>query len=151
MEAYRQQDPASHSYRGRTPRNEVMFRRGGYLYVYFTYGMHYCVNIVTGPEGHGEAVLIRAVEPIDGLELFRRNRHAEGYSLTNGPAKLCQAYGFERSFNGKDLIRSDVLIAAGNKVPRRLIARSGRIGIRMAAEKQWRFFIHGNPWVSKAG
>ncbi len=148
-EAYRQEDPASHSYRGRTKRNEVMFGPGGHIYVYFTYGMHFCSNVVTGPEGHGEAVLLRAVEPVEGVALFRKNRPVEGANLTNGPAKLCQAYGIGREENGRSLLADDLFIADAPDVPRSQIARSPRIGITVATEKRWRFYLRGNAWVSR--
>src|SRR5437660_1070396 len=119
-------DPASHAYRGMTPRNEVMFRAGGHLYVYFTYGMHFCCNVVTEQKGKGRAVLLRAVEPVEGIDLMVRNREWTGIgksqtaghfrdpqkgnqraippNLTNGPAKLCQAFGIARNQNGTDLL-----------------------------------------------
>ncbi len=156
VEAYDESDPASHSYRGRTRRNNVMFWKGGHLYVYFTYGMHFCANVVTGLEGRGEAVLIRAVEPIDGLDVMRRNRSREKKSappvnknLTNGPAKLCEAFGIGREENGTDLLGEEIYITQGEEIPDSKIARSTRIGIRNGREKRWRFYVKGNGWVSK--
>jgi DNA-3-methyladenine glycosylase len=163
VEAYRHNDPASHSYHGKTKRNSVMFCQGGHLYVYFTYGMHFCINIVTNKEGIGEAVLIRALEPCVGIESMIKNRstsfqltHAQSFNLrsfinlTNGPAKLCKAFGITRRENGLDLLNSnDVLIADGIPLPSRCIGTSSRIGIQSGLEKQWRFFIKDNPWVSK--
>lgn len=103
-EAYDQDDVASHSYRGETERTRVMFGKAGHLYVYFTYGMHYCCNIVTGPAGRGDAVLIRAVEPLQGQEIMAQNRRGkDGIESTNGPAKLCQALGINKDFNGHNL------------------------------------------------
>lgn len=155
-EAYREGDPASHSYRGKTKRNEVMFWQGGHLYVYFTYGMHFCANVVTGSEGKGEAVLIRAVEPIEGIEVMRKNRFAVPSSqdravsdLTNGPAKFCQAFGIGRQENGTDLLGKQIFITHGENIPPHKRGRSSRVGIRNGKEKQWRFFVKGNPWVSK--
>lgn len=157
VESYREDDPASHSYRGRTKRTEVMFWSGGYLYVYFTYGMHFCANVVTGPEGKGEAVLIRSVEPIEGVEVMKRNRsfgatgkrgNGDG-NLTNGPAKFCQAFAIGRKDNGADLLGDEIYIVRGEKIPIQKIGRSGRIGIRNGVEKRWRFFVKGNAWVSK--
>ena len=147
-------DPASHAYRGKTKRNEVMFREGGYLYVYFTYGMHFCANIVTGKQGVGEAVLIRALEPVTGIELMKRNRgFAKSvramYALTNGPAKLCQALGIERKDNGPDLLGTEIYVMAGESIPKSSIGTSGRVGISRGKEKQWRSFIKGNEWISK--
>jgi DNA-3-methyladenine glycosylase len=154
-EAYCEGDPASHSYRGRTPRNEVMFWKGGHLYVYFTYGMHFCANVVTGPQGNGEAVLIRAVEPIEGIQtMMKRRFHGastpfrDTTELTNGPAKFCRAFGIGRRENGTDLVGSKMYIAHGVPILEHMIGRSPRIGIRDGREKRWRFFVKGNRWVS---
>lgn len=156
-EAYCEGDPASHSFRGKTKRNEVMFWKGGHLYVYFTYGMHYCANVVTGPEGSGEAVLIRAVEPMEGVRVMMNNRFGVWRLksrvtpvLTNGPAKFCQAFGIERKDNGTDLLGKQIYVANGEKIPRHKIGRSTRIGIRDGRDKRWRFFVKGNEWVSRA-
>jgi DNA-3-methyladenine glycosylase len=157
VEAYRQNDPASHSFRGKTKRNEVMFEQGGHLYVYFTYGMHFCANVVTGRENIGEAVLIRAVEPFTGIELMTENRYGHSKSinlqslrnLTNGPAKFCEAFGMTKKENGFDLISKNIFIAEGDPIPSRSIGRSPRIGIRAGLEKRWRFFVMGNSWVSR--
>ena len=157
VEAYRQDDPASHSFTGQTERNEVMFGPGGFLYVYFTYGMHFCANVVTGKEGSGAAVLIRAVEPILGLDHMARRRFGSHkvrsekdlLNLTRGPARFCQAFHITGSDNGTDLRSEKIFIAKpdSRRLPR--IARSGRIGIRHAQEKKWRFYIRENGWVSK--
>jgi DNA-3-methyladenine glycosylase len=162
VEAYRSNDPASHSFRGRTNRNSVMFCEGGHLYVYFTYGMHFCANIVTGRKGIGEAVLIRAVEPLVGIEMMKTNRYGSIKSLnlksldrkilinlSNGPAKFCQAFGIARQENGLDLLDSEISITDGDHIPSNLIKRSSRIGIQQGVEKKWRFFIKGNPCVSR--
>jgi len=157
VEAYRHNDPASHSFRRKTKRNEVMFYEGGHLYVYFTYGMHFCANVVTGKEGIGEAVLIRAVEPLIGIEVMLKNRfpnhksldHQSIINLTNGPAKFCQAFGLARNENGLDLCDGKISITDGESIPSKLIKRSSRIGIRSGLEKKWRFFIKGNAWVSR--
>jgi DNA-3-methyladenine glycosylase len=148
-EAYRQDDPASHAFRGKTPRNEVMFRDGGHLYVYFTYGMHFCSNVVTGREGRGEAVLIRAVEPVEGEELMRKNRPNPGVDMTNGPAKVCQALRLGRAENGTDLCGASIFISRGRRIPSSRVRRSTRIGISAGHEKRWRFTIHENPWLSR--
>lgn len=152
-EAYLRNDPASHSYRGRTRRNDVMFGPPGRLYVYFTYGMHHCINVVTQREGVGEAVLIRAVEPAEGLAAMKRRRGWKKTMpltmLTNGPAKLAQAFGLSTRHNGMDLRRGSVTIEEGVTVPDRMVRRSGRIGISVAAEKRWRFFVKGSPFVSR--
>jgi DNA-3-methyladenine glycosylase len=162
VEAYRTNDPASHSFHGKTNRNSVMFCEGGHLYVYFTYGMHFCANIVTGRKGIGEAVLIRAVEPLADIEMMKKYRHGSNKSmnlqslnhkilinLTNGPAKFCQAFAIARKENGLDLLKSEISITEGESIPSKLIKRSSRIGIQQGIEKKWRFFIKGNPWVSK--
>ena len=162
-EAYCQGDPASHAFNGRTRRNDVMFWKGGHLYVYFTYGMHYCANVVTGEEGAGEAVLIRAVEPLDGVDLMTRNRarptgrKALGASqesmpaanLTNGPAKLCQALDIRREQDGTDLLGGEIYLLSASRLPASTIGRSKRIGIVKGTEKEWRFYVKGNAWVSK--
>lgn len=157
VEVYHSNDPASHSYRGITPRNEVMFRQGGYLYVYFTYGMHYCANVVTGKKGIGEAILIRAVEPISGIEIMSTNRYGKNklpdlkslLNLTNGPAKFCQAFGINKKQNGLYLANNYIYIAEGENISKNLIGKSARIGIKTGLDKEYRFFIKGNPWVSK--
>lgn len=151
VEAYLgSKDPASHTYRRKTKRNEVMFRQGGHLYVYFTYGMHFCANVVTGDEGIGEAVLIRAVEPIEGIDVMRRNRLKDGFNLTNGPAKLCEALGIQREQNGADLVGSEIYLLDAEPITKSNIGVSTRIGIRVGVEKKWRFFVKENRWVSKS-
>jgi DNA-3-methyladenine glycosylase len=146
-------DPASHSYRGRTPRNDVMFRDGGLLYVYFTYGMHFCCNVVTETEGKGSAVLLRAAEPMEGIETLARNRKfppADLESLCSGPAKLCQAFGIGRAENGIDLTGDEIWIARDERsADRWRIVRSPRVGIRNGREHLWRYSAHGNRFVSK--
>jgi DNA-3-methyladenine glycosylase len=149
-EAYDQNDVGSHSYRGQTPRTKVMFGPAGYLYVYFTYGMHYCCNIVVGPRGHGAAVLLRAVEPLTGEETMamQRNGHT-GIELTNGPAKLCQALSIDRDLNGHDLTKFPLHLYAEPALPPEKIVRSTRIGISSGKDALWRFYIKDNPYVSK--
>lgn len=162
VEAYLgREDPASHAYRGKTKRNEVMFNRGGYLYVYFTYGMHYCSNVVTGKNDEGNAVLIRAIEPVGQIKSMIRNRggsKADGsknfqdkkiVNLTNGPAKLCQALGISGRHNGVDLTKNEIFITGGDSTGKVAIASSGRIGITSGLDKKWRFYIRGNRFVSK--
>jgi DNA-3-methyladenine glycosylase len=155
VEAYLgEKDPASHAFRGKTPRNEVMFHEGGHLYVYFTYGMHFCANIVTEHEGIGRAVLIRAVEPIEGVEIMRRHRSMKSgkdgsiIQLTNGPAKFCQAFGIARPQNGTDLTEDRIFIAKGETTAASEIGVSPRIGIRNAMENKWRFYLKANAFVS---
>ena len=152
VEAYLgERDPASHAFHGKTKRNEVMFRKGGHLYVYFTYGMHFCANVVTGKEGVGRAVLLRAIEPVDGTEVMKilRGRNGEGVNLTNGPAKLCEAFGIKRDQNGTDLTGNEIFLAKGEVIPKSKIGRSTRIGIRNGTEKRWRSFIKNNLYVSQ--
>jgi DNA-3-methyladenine glycosylase len=146
------EDPASHAYRGRTARNDVMFREGGALYVYFTYGMHYCANVVTEGEGKGCAVLLRAAEPLGGIGTMARHRGvppAEARRLCSGPAKLCQALGLGRRENGADLAGEEIFLAAdADSARKRPIGRSGRIGIRHASERLDRYFERNNPFLS---
>lgn len=149
-EAYDQTDAASHSYTGRTPRTNVMFGPPGHLYVYFTYGMHYCCNVVTGPEGYGSAVLIRAVEPVEGVDLMRVRRHdVADRQLTNGPAKLCQALDIDRALNGHDLRQSPLRLNINPPLPKQQVVQTTRIGISKAKDTPWRFYIKGSPFVSK--
>lgn len=149
-EAYDQADAASHSYRGRTPRTEVMFGPAGHLYVYFSYGMHYCCNIVTGPEGHGSAVLIRAVEPLEGLEVMKLLRHGVAErQLTNGPGKVCQALGIDKRFNGHDLRTAPLVLVLKEPLPADRITQGTRVGITKAVAEPWRFYIKDSPFVSK--
>ena len=149
-----EKDPASHAYRGLTKRNEVMFREGGYLYVYFTYGMHFCCNVVTEREGKAGAVLLRAVEPIDGIEVMKQNRgftadKVDDCNLTNGPAKLCEAFGLTREQNGIDLLGSEIYVTQGEHIQKSQIISATRIGIKNGAEKKWRFYIRNNSFVSR--
>lgn len=149
-EAYDQTDAASHSYHGRTSRTEVMFGPPGHLYVYFTYGMHYCCNVVTGPEGHGSAVLIRALEPLEGEDLMSISRHGlQGASLTNGPAKLCQAFGIDKTLNGHDLRQPPLRLVLQPEMPSAAIVQTTRVGIRKAIETPWRFYIAESPFVTQ--
>jgi DNA-3-methyladenine glycosylase len=148
-EAYDQTDAASHSYKGRTQRTDVMFGPPGHLYVYFTYGMHYCCNIVVGKEGYGAAVLVRAVEPIEGRALLEKRRGKQGVDLTNGPAKLCQALGIDKNMNGHDLHHSPFRLIVRPPLPPESVVATTRIGITQAKDMPWRFYIAGNPNVSK--
>ncbi|HUP26655.1 MAG TPA: DNA-3-methyladenine glycosylase [Candidatus Limnocylindrales bacterium] len=148
-EAYMATDAASHSFRGKTARTEIMFGPAGHLYVYFTYGMHYCVNIVTGPAGRGEAVLIRALQPVSGLDLMRRRRgDVPDKQLTSGPARLTKAMGINKTHNGTSLINGDAFQLLPGIKPERII-QTTRIGISRATTKPWRFYIADNPYVSR--
>jgi DNA-3-methyladenine glycosylase len=138
-EAYMADDPASHSFGGPTPRNEVMFGPAGHLYVYRSYGIHWCANVVTGAEGDGQAVLLRAVDPLEGSDemLRRRGRHP----LADGPGKLCQAFGLTGDDDGADLCsRGPIRILDGGTGPVESIA-GPRIGISRAVDTPWRFRI----------
>lgn len=151
-EAYHQEDPASHSFRGMTPRTAPMFEAGGRLYVYFTYGMHYCINIVVGQKGVGEGVLIRAAEPIDGVEIMQNNRGIRDLNnLTSGPGKLAQALGIrDTSLSGKILNKSSILLQPPSvPISQNEIVTAPRVGIKHAVELPWRFYIRDNPFVSK--
>jgi DNA-3-methyladenine glycosylase len=149
-EAYDQTDVASHSYRGQTPRTAVMFGPAGYLYVYFTYGMHYCCNVVVGPAGHGAAVLIRAVEPLEGEADMALRRHGQaGPPLTNGPAKLCQALAIDRALSGHDLRRPPLRLIPGSPAEPAAIVQTTRIGLSHGKDVPWRFYLRDNPYVSK--
>jgi DNA-3-methyladenine glycosylase len=149
-EAYDQIDAASHSYRGRTPRTDVMFGPAGHLYVYFTYGMYYCCNIVCGPDGHGTAVLLRALEPLAGETTMSANRSgAQGLNITNGPAKLCQALAIDKSFNGTNLRTGMVRLVLRPPLPKANIVQTTRIGIKQAVDVPWRFYIRDNLYVSR--
>ena len=154
-EAYQEDDPASHSFRGRTARTEVMFGPPGHLYVYFTYGMHFCMNVVTGRVGEGSAVLLRAAEPLDGQDRMAKARGlASPYDprlLCSGPARLTQAFGVTREVNGIDLLGggTSLALAAGAPVPDADVGVSGRVGITVGLERPWRFFMAGNPFASR--
>lgn len=148
-EAYDQTDIASHSYNGETPRTKVMFGAPGHLYVYFTYGMHYCCNVVVGREGEGAAVLIRAIEPLEGVEYMQRRRQKSGIEATNGPAKLCQAMAIDKAHNGANLTGGSVVLTPQPALESHLITVAKRVGIRHGVDIPWRFYITGNPYVSK--
>lgn len=149
VEAYDQTDPAAHSFAGPSPRNKAMFLGSGHLYVYFTYGMHYCANIVTGPAGHGSGVLIRALQPLEGWEAIRRNRPGlpDG-QLTNGPAKSCQSLGIDFSLSRHDLSAPPLRLIQTEYLPEDQILATSRIGISKARNKLRRFYITGNRYVS---
>lgn len=143
-------DPACHAAAGLTARTRFLFGPPGRAYVYFIYGMHWCFNAVTREEGHGSAVLIRAVEPISGLEHMRRRRDVErDVNLTSGPARLCDAFGINREQNGVRLDRGPLRILAGSELPDEDVLVTPRIGIRKAADWPLRFLEKGNRFVSK--
>lgn len=151
-EAYHQDDPASHSFRGITPRTAPMFQAGGHLYVYFTYGMHYALNIVTGRRGVGEGVLIRAAEPVEGIDIMKANRGIQDIkNLANGPGKLTQALGIkDTSLSGKILNKSSIFLEQpAQAVNTEDITSGPRVGITKAAGQPWRFYIKDSPFVSR--
>ncbi len=148
-EAYGPDDPANHAFRGPSERNRVMFGPPGHAYVYMIYGRNWCVNAVTGGEGVGEAVLIRALEPLAGIEQMRRNRGVEDARLLcRGPGNLCRALGIAGALNGADLTCGPLIIA-GSAPAGIEIAVSSRVGISLAADRPWRFHIAGSPFVSR--
>jgi DNA-3-methyladenine glycosylase len=144
-------DPACHAAGWRrTPRNEVLYGEPGLAYVYFTYGMHWCVNVVTEREGFPAAVLLRALEPLDGLATMRRRRRTDAPELlAAGPARLTQALGIDQKLNGHPLTGPPLWIAAGRPVAPRGIVAGPRIGIRVAADWKLRFYVRDNPCVSR--
>ncbi len=148
-EAYRGvRDPASHAYRGQTRRNSVMFGEAGHAYLYFTYGFHHMLNFTTEPEGTPGAVLIRAIQPIEGEALMMANRGADTLEgLTNGPGKLTKALKIDRSLNGEDLVTSRRLFVEKGEKPGG-VGTSSRVGINEGAAYRWRFYIKGNQFVS---
>ncbi|RJQ31357.1 MAG: DNA-3-methyladenine glycosylase [Actinobacteria bacterium] len=162
-EAYTENDPACHANKGMTPRNEIMFGPGGYAYVYFSYGNHWLLNFVTGKEGVGEAVLIRAVEPVEGLDVMRKNRlpaYAKATArqgrpkvirkidLTNGPGKLAQALGITKGYYGMDLTSKQFHVSSNGEKSGRIITTT-RIGISQGCDLPYRFYLKDNPYVSK--
>jgi DNA-3-methyladenine glycosylase len=150
-EAYEPGDPASHGFRGMTARNASMFGPAGHLYVYFTYGNHWMLNAVTAGPSVGSAVLLRALEPLDGLALMAAARGRERpLDLCSGPGRLAQALAVDGGFDGADLVRgSAVWIEAGTPVPGHLVGTSIRVGVRVGLDRTWRFFVAGDPFVSR--
>lgn len=148
VEAYHHTDPAAHSYIGRTERNAVMFGPPGYAYVYRSYGIHWCLNFVCEEDGSASAVLIRAIEPTQGLAAMRRRRGLhEARALCSGPGKLCEALGVTGKHNGLSLDRAPFELRARSETPE--IATGVRVGITKAAEKPWRYGLKGSPFLSK--
>ncbi|MBF4809547.1 MAG: DNA-3-methyladenine glycosylase [Lancefieldella parvula] len=173
-EAYDQDDPASHAFGGPSERNAAMFGPAGHLYVYVSYGMHHCCNVVCGPEGFGSGCLVRAVEPLEGVEVMRELREAgragkahTGHAgkeqaerarkhplklrdLTNGPGKVCAALGIDKALYGHDLTVEPLVLDYVPLLPGETIGRSPRVGISKNADAPKRFFIEGNAFVSRA-
>ena len=157
-EAYLHGDPASHAtlregdrwVTKMTARNRQMFGPPGHAYVYFIYGNHYCLNVVTQKEGVAEAVLIRAVEPAEGMVLMRRRRGVnDDRSLTNGPGKLAQAFAIDLTDNGADLTRGRLRIECGREVDADEVEARLRVGVRAGCDERWRFVVSASPWVSR--
>ena len=149
VEAYDQQDPASHGYRGRTPRNAAMFGPPGHAYVYRSYGVHWCLNLVCGGEGVPEAALIRALEPTAGVDIQQSRRGLEDVrALCSGPGKLCQALGITGEHDGLALDLPPFRIEARVEIPE--IVTGPRIGITRATELSWRYMSAGSPYLSRA-
>jgi DNA-3-methyladenine glycosylase len=173
-EAYDQDDPASHAFGGPSERNAAMFGPAGHLYVYVSYGMHHCCNVVCGPEGFGSGCLVRAVEPLEGVEVMRELREAgragkahTGHvgkeqaerarkhplklrDLTNGPGKVCAALGIDKELYGHDLTVEPLVLGFAPLLPGETIGRSPRVGISKNIDAPKRFFIEGNEFVSRA-
>lgn len=173
-EAYDQDDPASHAFGGPSERNAAMFGPAGHLYVYVSYGMHHCCNVVCGPEGFGSGCLVRAVEPLEGVEVMRELREAgradkahTGHAakeqaerahkhplklrdLTNGPGKVCAALGIDKGLYGHDLTVEPLVLGFAPLLPGETIGRSPRVGISKNIDAPKRFFIEGNEFVSRA-
>ena len=150
-EAYRgSRDPASHAYRGKTRRNAVMFGEVGHAYVYFTMGLHYCLNLTTEGRGTPGAVLVRAIEPCEGVDEMKKNRGiGVVVGLANGPGKLTEALSINRELNGEDMVTSERLfLEEGKRI--RDVGTSPRIGISKGVSRRWRFFVLGNRFVSGA-
>jgi DNA-3-methyladenine glycosylase len=145
-------DPGSHAFAGLTPRNEVMFGPPGHLYVYFTYGMHWCANLVCGPAGRASAVLLRAGEVVAGIDVTRERRPAArtDHDLARGPARLASALGLSRTDNGVDVCApgSTMRVLSAPSVDAERIRSGPRVGLARAADRPWRFWIHGDPTVS---
>lgn len=146
-------DPACHAAAGRTRRTHPLYGRPGLSYVYFIYGMHWCFNAVTRAEGLPSAVLVRAVEPLAGIELMRERRGpgVHGVAVANGPGKLCKALGIDGSMNALSLQRGSLVIREGQDIDAEQIVAGPRIGIRKAVDWPLRFFIDGNARVSRSG
>lgn len=149
-EAYGSGDPGSHAYRGKTARNAPMFEEPGRAYVYFTYGIHHCLNAVTETDGVAGAVLLRAVEPVDGLDLMRARRvGVRDRDLARGPGRLTKAFAVGSEHNRADLTSSELRVCSGERLPEQMVQRTARIGLgRTQDGRRWRFAVKASPWIS---
>lgn len=145
-------DPGSHAFRGRTPRTATMFGPPGHLYVYFSYGMHWCANVVCGPDGEAGAVLLRALAPLEGLDVMwsRRPKARRERDLCSGPARLAEAFGLDRAADGADLVAGPIQLVDDGTAPPAVPGVSRRIGLSAGRgeESPWRFYVPGDPNVS---
>lgn len=149
-------DKAAHTYIGKTKRNEIMFEEGGFLYVYFTYGAHFCSNIVTGKKNEGTAVLLRGIEPLEGIEIMAKNRFGfsvlppkKKLNLTNGPGKICQAFQINNSHYGTNLTKDEIYLLDNKKIKDTDIVVTTRIGIKKSIDLPWRYYLKDSSYVSK--
>ena len=149
VEAYDEEDAASHTHRGKTARNAAMFLAAGHAYVYLSYGIHHCLNVVAGEAGHGAGILIRAVEPLEGEDAMLARRGTSRRQLTNGPGKVCAALGIDLSLTGHDLAQPPLRLIREPEHPAAEIVTTTRIGISKAAESPRRFYLAGRPDVSR--
>ena len=148
-EAYHQEDPASHAFGRRTPRNAPLYGPPGHAYVYLNYGIHWCLNVATGQDGVGEGCLLRAAEPLEGLALMRARRGGVAdRDLLRGPGRLGQAYGLDGSWSGRELCGPDAVLSLADDGTRPAVAAGPRVGVSRAADLPWRFWAAGSPWAS---
>ncbi|MCB9220059.1 MAG: DNA-3-methyladenine glycosylase [Ignavibacteriales bacterium] len=149
-------DEAAHTFIGKTERNKIMFEEGGFLYVYFTYGKHFCANVVTGNKDEGTAILLRAMEPISDLKLFSERRFKktnlskkEKINLLNGPAKICEAFNINREQYGINLTANEIYLLEAPKISEENVITTKRIGIKKSIDLPWRFYIKDSQFVSR--
>lgn len=149
VESYHQNDPASHTFRGQSDRNKAMFGPAGHAYIYFTYGMHWCFNVTAGEDGHGAGVLIRAIEPLEGIKIMKKLRSKNDIKiLTNGPGKVAQALAIDKKLYGHDLTKPPLQIFEPERRDFEIV-KTTRIGIKKAVDEIARFYIKDNPFVSR--
>ena len=149
VEAYLGDDPACHAYRRRTVRNEPLYGPPGHAYVYLSYGVHWLLNIATGRDGVAEGCLLRAAQPLSGLERMRQRRGDVGdRELLRGPGRLGQAFGLDGRYSGRDLCTAGAPVRVGRDGVRVVVKTGPRVGVSQAADRPWRFFVDASPWVS---